>query len=168
MMLATRTARMLSYRGRALVSSPLPSQMNNQQAYRPMIHRQSSQSVRGFASAPAPPPPSDDSPPEATEDDDLTQAKAETPTDAPENELKQNLRPSQVVDELNQHIVGQPDAKKAVAIAMRNRWRRRQLPDHLRKEVTPRNVLLVGPTGCGKTGTFLRFSFYSPLCPRYY
>jgi hypothetical protein len=62
-------------------------------------------------------------------------------------ELKKNLRPSEIVDSLNRHIVGQYDAKRAVAIAMRNRWRRRQLPDELRKEVTPRNVLLVGPTG---------------------
>jgi hypothetical protein len=52
-----------------------------------------------------------------------------------------------VVAELDRHIVGQNDAKRAVAIAMRNRWRRRQLPDELRREVTPRNVLLVGPTG---------------------
>lgn len=63
------------------------------------------------------------------------------------SELKKNLRPSEIVDSLNRHIVGQHDAKRAVAIAMRNRWRRRQLPDELRKEVTPRNVLLVGPTG---------------------
>ena len=53
--------------------------------------------------------------------------------------------------ELDRHIVGQQDAKRAVAIAMRNRWRRQQLPEDLIKEVTPRNVLLVGPTGCGKT-----------------
>lgn len=65
--------------------------------------------------------------------------------------LELNLRPSDVVTELNKHIVGQDDAKRAVAIAMRNRWRRMQLPDDLKKEVTPRNVLLVGPTGCGKT-----------------
>ncbi len=62
-------------------------------------------------------------------------------------ELKNNLKPSEIVAALDRHIVGQQDAKKAVAIAMRNRWRRRQLPDELRKEVTPRNVLLVGPTG---------------------
>lgn len=61
------------------------------------------------------------------------------------------MKPLDIVSALDLHIVGQPDAKKAVAIAMRNRWRRRQLPDELRKEVTPRNVLLVGPTGCGKT-----------------
>jgi ATP-dependent HslUV protease ATP-binding subunit HslU len=65
--------------------------------------------------------------------------------------LKEQLRPSQVVAELDRHIVGQHDAKRAVAIAMRNRWRRKQLEGDLRKEVTPRNVLLVGPTGCGKT-----------------
>lgn len=67
------------------------------------------------------------------------------------NELEANLKPSEVVAELDRHIVGQADAKRSVAIAMRNRWRRRQLPEDLRKEVTPRNVLLVGPTGCGKT-----------------
>jgi len=68
-----------------------------------------------------------------------------------QSELNKNLKPSEIVEALDQHIVGQPDAKKSVAIAMRNRWRRRQLPEDLRKEVTPRNVLLVGPTGCGKT-----------------
>ena len=62
-----------------------------------------------------------------------------------------DLRPTEVVNELNRHIVGQSSAKRAVAIAMRNRWRRRQLPPHLLKEVTPRNVLMIGPTGCGKT-----------------
>ena len=67
------------------------------------------------------------------------------------NPLKVNMKPSEVVAELNRHIVGQADAKRAVAIALRNRWRRQQLPDDLRPEVTPRNVLLVGPTGCGKT-----------------
>ncbi|CAB9508752.1 ATPase subunit HslU [Seminavis robusta] len=70
---------------------------------------------------------------------------------APKNELQENLRPTQIVDELNKYVVGQADAKRAVAIALRNRWRRRQLPEDLRKEIMPRNVLLVGPTGCGKT-----------------
>jgi ATP-dependent protease Clp ATPase subunit len=69
------------------------------------------------------------------------------PSSATRDELKKNLKPSEIVESLNRHIVGQHDAKRAVAIAMRNRWRRRQLPDDLRKEVTPRNVLLVGPTG---------------------
>jgi len=68
-----------------------------------------------------------------------------------QSELNKNLKPSEIVEALDRHIVGQSDAKKSVAIAMRNRWRRRQLPEDLRKEVTPRNVLLVGPTGCGKT-----------------
>jgi ATP-dependent protease Clp ATPase subunit len=67
--------------------------------------------------------------------------------DNDDNELNKNLKPSEIVEALDRHIVGQPDAKKSVAIAMRNRWRRRQLPEDLRKEVTPRNVLLVGPTG---------------------
>merc|ERR1712232_147831 len=68
-----------------------------------------------------------------------------------EDDFEKNLRPAEVVAELDRHIVGQKDAKRAVAIAMRNRWRRRQLPDDMRKEVTPRNVLMIGPTGCGKT-----------------
>ena len=77
--------------------------------------------------------------------------KATVLTSATKSELELNLKPSEVVAGLDRHIVGQSDAKRAVAIAMRNRWRRKQLPDELRKEVTPRNVLLVGPTGCGKT-----------------
>lgn len=90
-------------------------------------------------------------------DDDANAAAAADATDendhtnANPNELNKNLKPSEIVEALDRHIVGQPDAKKSVAIAMRNRWRRRQLPEDLRKEVTPRNVLLVGPTGCGKT-----------------
>jgi len=68
-----------------------------------------------------------------------------------DKDLEKALRPSDVVLELDRHIVGQQDAKRAVAIAMRNRWRRRQLGEDMRKEVTPRNVLMIGPTGCGKT-----------------
>jgi len=65
--------------------------------------------------------------------------------------LESSLKPCDVVRELDKHIVGQSDAKRAVAIALRNRWRRKNLPVELRKEVTPRNVLMIGPTGCGKT-----------------
>ncbi|MBS0265054.1 MAG: ATP-dependent protease ATPase subunit HslU [Planctomycetes bacterium] len=61
------------------------------------------------------------------------------------------MTPRQVVAELDQHIVGQPDAKRAVAVAIRNRWRWRQLPEGLRKEVTPKNIIMIGPTGVGKT-----------------
>ncbi len=61
------------------------------------------------------------------------------------------LTPRQIVAELDRDIVGQADAKRAVAIALRNRWRRRQLPDDLRAQVTPKNILLIGPTGVGKT-----------------
>jgi len=78
-----------------------------------------------------------------------------------EENLKDKLRPSDVVEELNKHIVGQHDAKRAVAIAMRNRWRRRQLPKDLMKEVTPRNVLMIGPTGCGKTEVARRMAALS-------
>jgi len=62
-----------------------------------------------------------------------------------------NFAPHEIVAELDRFIVGQSDAKRAVAIAMRNRWRRSQLPDGLKDEVVPKNILMIGPTGCGKT-----------------
>jgi ATP-dependent HslUV protease ATP-binding subunit HslU len=61
------------------------------------------------------------------------------------------LTPKQIVEELDRYIVGQGDAKKAVAIALRNRWRRQQAPDAIRDEISPNNIILVGPTGVGKT-----------------
>jgi ATP-dependent HslUV protease ATP-binding subunit HslU len=63
----------------------------------------------------------------------------------------QELTPRQIVAELDRHIVGQADAKRAVAIAIRNRWRRQQLPDDMKAEVAPKNILMIGPTGVGKT-----------------
>ncbi len=62
-----------------------------------------------------------------------------------------SMTPREIVHELNRHIIGQEDAKRAVAIALRNRWRRMQLPAELRQEVTPKNILMIGPTGVGKT-----------------
>jgi ATP-dependent HslUV protease ATP-binding subunit HslU len=62
-----------------------------------------------------------------------------------------NLTPREIVSELDRFIIGQNDAKRAVAVALRNRWRRRQLPDDLRDEVYPKNILMIGPTGVGKT-----------------
>ncbi|MDU9413712.1 ATP-dependent protease ATPase subunit HslU [Pseudomonas sp. zfem005] len=62
-----------------------------------------------------------------------------------------SMPPREIVHELNRHIIGQDDAKRAVAIALRNRWRRMQLPVELRAEVTPKNILMIGPTGVGKT-----------------
>ncbi|PTU72913.1 ATP-dependent protease ATPase subunit HslU [Pseudomonas mangrovi] len=62
-----------------------------------------------------------------------------------------SMTPREIVHELNRHIIGQEDAKRAVAIALRNRWRRMQLPLELRTEVTPKNILMIGPTGVGKT-----------------
>ncbi|MCA2014735.1 HslU--HslV peptidase ATPase subunit [Vibrio tritonius] len=61
------------------------------------------------------------------------------------------MTPREIVDELNRHIIGQDNAKRAVALALRNRWRRMQLDEHLRSEVTPKNILMIGPTGVGKT-----------------
>ncbi len=62
-----------------------------------------------------------------------------------------DLTPKQIVAELAKYIVGQDDAKRAVAVAIRNRWRRQQLPDHMRDEVGPKNIIMIGPTGVGKT-----------------
>lgn len=62
-----------------------------------------------------------------------------------------DLTPRQIVEELDRHIVGQREAKRAVAIAIRNRWRRQQLPEEMRAEVAPKNILMIGPTGVGKT-----------------
>jgi ATP-dependent HslUV protease ATP-binding subunit HslU len=61
------------------------------------------------------------------------------------------LTPREIVAALDRHIVGQADAKRAVAVALRNRWRRQRLADDLRDEVSPKNILMIGPTGCGKT-----------------
>ena len=65
--------------------------------------------------------------------------------------MKDNLTPKAIVAALDEHIVGQADAKRAVAVALRNRWRRQKLSPELRDEVTPKNILMIGPTGCGKT-----------------
>ena len=65
--------------------------------------------------------------------------------------MNDNLTPKAIVAALDEHIIGQTDAKKAVAVALRNRWRRQRLSDDLRDEVSPKNILMIGPTGCGKT-----------------
>ena len=62
-----------------------------------------------------------------------------------------SMTPQEIVSELDRHIIGQRDAKRAVAIALRNRWRRQQVDDKLRSEITPKNILMIGPTGVGKT-----------------
>src|SRR3954471_9433985 len=61
------------------------------------------------------------------------------------------MTPREIVSELDRYIVGQRDAKRAVAIALRNRWRRRLVPDALRDEIAPKNIIMIGPTGVGKT-----------------
>src|SRR5947209_2182727 len=65
--------------------------------------------------------------------------------------MMSELTPRETVAALDKYIIGQADAKRAVAIALRNRWRRLQLPDDLREEVGPKNILMIGPTGVGKT-----------------
>src|SRR5210317_1551244 len=61
------------------------------------------------------------------------------------------MTPREIVHELNRHIIGQDQAKRAVAIALRNRWRRMQIEEPLRSEISPKNILMIGPTGVGKT-----------------
>src|SRR3954471_18410988 len=61
------------------------------------------------------------------------------------------MTPREIVSELDRYIVGQRDAKRAVAIALRNRWRRRLVPEELREEIAPKNIIMIGPTGVGKT-----------------
>src|SRR6188474_2897861 len=63
----------------------------------------------------------------------------------------QHLTPRQIVSELDKYIVGQNEAKRAVAVAIRNRWRRQQLPEPMRQDVSPKNIIMIGPTGVGKT-----------------
>ncbi|MFH2046485.1 MAG: ATP-dependent protease ATPase subunit HslU [Pseudomonadota bacterium] len=70
----------------------------------------------------------------------------------------ENLKPSEIVKELDKYIIGQHKAKKSVAIALRNRWRRQQVPDELRDEIAPKNIILIGPTGVGKTEIARRLS----------
>ena len=65
--------------------------------------------------------------------------------------MSSHMTPEEIVSELDKHIVGQEAAKRAVAIALRNRWRRQQVPEPLRQEITPKNILMIGPTGVGKT-----------------
>ena len=65
--------------------------------------------------------------------------------------MSETMTPSEIVSELDKHIIGQQKAKKAVAVALRNRWRRQQVGDPLRQEITPKNILMIGPTGVGKT-----------------
>ena len=83
-----------------------------------------------------------------TKMDDLTAHKTETDS---QSAPAASLTPREIVHELDRHIVGQDEAKKAVAIALRNRWRRQQLEPALREEVMPKNILMIGPTGVGKT-----------------
>ena len=65
--------------------------------------------------------------------------------------MQQPLTPAEIVRELDKYIIGQKDAKRMVAIAMRNRWRRQQVPENLRDEIAPKNIIMIGPTGVGKT-----------------
>src|SRR5215470_4590961 len=77
-----------------------------------------------------------------------------------------SFSPREIVSELDRHIVGQNEAKRAVAIALRNRWRRQQLPEEMRKEVTPKNIIMIGPTGVGKTEIARRLAALvkAPFC----
>jgi ATP-dependent HslUV protease ATP-binding subunit HslU len=83
----------------------------------------------------------------------LTTPQLPTPSPPPPEALPwlEEMPPRQIVAELDRYIVGQDAAKRAIAIAVRNRWRRSQAPDPIREEITPSNIILIGPTGVGKT-----------------
>ena len=72
-----------------------------------------------------------------------------------------NLTPREIVSELDRFIIGQNDAKRSVAVALRNRWRRNKLDDDIRDEVYPKNILMIGPTGVGKTEISRRLAKYA-------
>ena len=69
-----------------------------------------------------------------------------------------DLKPSEIVKELDKYIIGQDKAKRSVAVALRHRWRRQQVPEELRDEIAPKNIILIGPTGVGKTEIARRLS----------
>lgn len=69
-----------------------------------------------------------------------------------------NMTPQEIVHELDKNIIGQNAAKRAVAIALRNRWRRQRVAEPLRHEITPKNILMIGPTGVGKTEIARRYA----------
>ncbi len=82
---------------------------------------------------------------------EMSMPQVQKNSEDPHGEFTASLTPKQIVAELDKFIVGQNNAKRAVAIALRNRWRRQQLPESLRDEVGPKNILMIGPTGVGKT-----------------
>jgi ATP-dependent HslUV protease ATP-binding subunit HslU len=86
-------------------------------------------------------------------DEQVIEIEGEYPFDdaLPPPDLSEQLTPRQIVKELDQYIIGQDEAKRAVAIALRNRWRRQQVPEELREEIAPKNIIMMGPTGVGKT-----------------
>ena len=81
----------------------------------------------------------------------VTQLHPTDKKDSKEEFLGSSLSPREIVSELDRFVVGQNKAKKAVAVALRNRWRRQALTDEMRDEVLPKNILMIGPTGVGKT-----------------
>jgi ATP-dependent HslUV protease ATP-binding subunit HslU len=81
----------------------------------------------------------------------LQMNKEKTPPESQDIFDEQLLTPSEIVEELDRYIIAQEDAKKAVAIALRNRWRRLRVPSEIREEITPKNIIMIGPTGVGKT-----------------
>lgn len=83
--------------------------------------------------------------------DDSELLRVDVTAVAAEQPVPHNLTPMKVVEMLDRHIIGQKDAKRAVAVALRNRWRRHRVPPEVKAEIVPKNILMIGPTGCGKT-----------------
>eukprot|EP00897_Mesotaenium_endlicherianum_P002123 jgi/Mesen1/1939/ME000146S01029 len=86
-----------------------------------------------------------------TDHPELVYDETMAPTTSGDGLLSDELTPAKVVEMLDRFIVGQADAKRAVAVALRNRWRRHKIPSPMREEIVPKNILMIGPTGCGKT-----------------
>ena len=92
------------------------------------------------------------------EKSNVTPLKPKNKSDEKNESLVSSLSPREIVSELDRFVVGQNKAKKAVAVALRNRWRRQALKDEMKDEVLPKNILMIGPTGVGKTEISRRLS----------
>lgn len=101
--------------------------------------------------SPKPPPIEDDTGGGDEYDESEDPLSAAIAAQLAEDASRSGRTPASIVKDLDAFIVGQPDAKRAVAVAVRNRWRRHKLPSPMREEVVPKNILMIGPTGCGKT-----------------
>ena len=136
----------------AALASSTSSTSTSTRFFNPDANAKRSFSADAAAVAPPPEDPSPPPPPTTEAAKPAASSSAFNQQNEDEDEGPDaSLTPSEVVARLDRHIVGQPDAKRAVANALRARWRRRRVPEALRTEIVPKNILMIGPTGCGKT-----------------